>query len=406
MKTKKKILVIGITMNSAGTEKSFLSFANLINFDEYDIDLLLAKKGGEFYSLLPKQVNVLEMQSGGDMFTLTGGNAMKVIYDTFVRDNPLTLFEIFPYVIKTIIKPGEKSITAMSLWIKMMQKLPDFDNGTEYDEILAYWGDKTMFYMIDKVKCKAKKKIAWLHFDYANPPRDDRTYLPYFEKCDKIVTVSHIIDENLKAKLPSIRAKCVMMENINNPKLIWDMALAGDTFEDRHFNGFRILSVMRICEQKGYDFIVPVLSKLKKDGYNLRWYIIGAGEEEKIAGMKEAAISSETADMLMFLGTMTNPYSYMRDCDLFVLPSRHEGKPITVEEAKIMYKPIVVCNYLSAHEQLDGGKFGMICDIGSDALYESIKKMLDSKDLRDQYSLNLSQVNFGNQDEMNKFYQM
>lgn len=403
---KKKILVIGITMNSAGTEKSFLSFLSVIDFNIYDIDLLLAEKSGDFYELLPNQVNVIEMEEGGELFTLTCKNAVKIIFDKFVKKNPLILFEIFPYAVEHIFNSKNRNANAMKLWIKVMQRLPDFDNGIKYDEILAYWGDKTMFYMIDKVKCKAKKRIAWLHFDYSNPERDDATYLSYFEKCDKIVTVSNTIDENLKKKLPSIKDKCVMIENINNPKLIWDMALRGDTFEDHHFKGLRILSIMRICEQKGYDFIVPILYMLKKDGYDIRWYIIGSGDEDKISEMKEEAIVSETADMLMFLGTTTNPYSYMRDCDLFVLPSKHEGKPITVEEAKIMYKPMVVCNYLSASEQLDGGKYGIICDINVESLYKSIKKMLDSKALRDRYSLNLTEQNFSNLSEINKFYQM
>jgi Glycosyltransferase len=401
---KKKILVIGITMNSAGTEKSFLSFANLLDYDKYDVDLLLAKKGGDFYELLPKNINVIEMERGGDMFTLTGKNANKVIFNTFVKKNPFTLFEIFPYFMSALFNRKNRSATVMKLWVKMMRKLPAFDNGIVYDEALAYWGDKAMFFMVDKVK--AKKKIAWLHFDYANPPRDDGTYLPYFEKCDKIVTVSNVIDESLRAKLPSIAEKYVMMENINNPRFIWDMALRGDTFEDRHFTGQRILSIMRICEQKGYDFIVPALVQLKKDGYDLRWYIIGSGDEDTVAEMKEDAMRREVADMLIFLGTTTNPYSYLRDCDLFVLPSRHEGKPITVEEAKIMYKPIVVCNYLSANEQLADGKFGMICEIGAEPLYNAVKKMLDSKALRDRYALNLSEENFSNESEIDKFYEM
>ena len=49
-----------------------------------------------------------------------------------------------------------------------------------YDIAVAYWGDRTMFYMIDKVN--ADKKVTWLHFDYSFPKRDNDIYLPYFEK--------------------------------------------------------------------------------------------------------------------------------------------------------------------------------------------------------------------------------
>ena len=54
-------------------------------------------------------------------------------------------------------------------------------------------------------------------------------------------------------------------------------------------------------------------------------------------------------------------------------PSRHEGKPIAVEEAKILCKPILVTNYTSAHEQLENGKFGEIADISEDSGFGSIR---------------------------------
>ena len=45
---KKKMLIVGITMAAAGSEKSFLSFAGSLDYDKYEVDLLLAKKTGDF----------------------------------------------------------------------------------------------------------------------------------------------------------------------------------------------------------------------------------------------------------------------------------------------------------------------------------------------------------------------
>lgn len=156
-----------------------------------------------------------------------------------------------------------------------MQKIPAVRD--EYDLAVAYWGDRTMFYMCDKVR--AKKKIAWLHFDYANPPRDDDIYRAYFSRCDKVVTVSEPIHRSLCGKLPDIAPRCVMIENITNPKQIWDLALRGDTFPDRHFHGKRILTIGRIGEQKGLDLVIPVLKRLLRRGAaTCRWYVLGDGE--------------------------------------------------------------------------------------------------------------------------------
>ena len=204
--------------------------------------------------------------------------------------------------------------------------------------------------------------------------------------------------------LPPIADKCMVIENINNSKLIRDLALKGDEFPDRSFQGKRILSVGRLAHQKGYDMIVPVLRRLRDDGYYVRWYIIGEGEERD--ELIKQIMAAGVPDMLFLLGTTVNPYSYMRDADLFVMPSRHEGKPITVEEAKVLMKPMVVTNYLSASEQLEGGKLGEICEMTPDSIYLAVRKMLDCPEVADAFTEELSRRDFGNAQEIEKFYSL
>ncbi len=400
---KTKMLVVGITMNCAGTEKSFLSFLSALDFDRFDVTLLLAKNEGLLLDQVPSNVKIQIMEKYGDMFLLSAKNAMKTMFDCFVKENPLSLFEIFPYFMKTLFTKGDKRAAhATKMWVHFMQKMPEIKE--EYDVAVAYWGDRTMFYMCDKVK--AKKKITWLHFDYANPPRDDSVYLPYFKKCDSVVTVSKLVDDSLKNKLPEIADRTIMMENITNPKQIWDLALVGDTFTDTHFTGKRILTVGRISDQKGLDLVVPVLKRLREDGFDLRWYVLGDGEPDYKKYMSDLLLSNGVADMMIFLGTTQNPYAYLRDCDIYAQPSRHEGKPIAVEEAKIMFKPILASHYLSAPEQLEAGELGVICEINSDSIYENIKKMLSDESLCDTLSENLKSRKFGNAEEIEKFYRM
>ncbi len=400
---KTKMLVVGITMNCAGTEKSFLSFLSCLDFDRFDVTLLLAKREGLLLDQLPPEVKVEIMDKYGDMFLLSGKNAVKTLVDCFVKKNPFTLFEIFPYFVKTLLSKGEKrSSVATKMWIHFMTKMPEIKE--EYDIAVAYWGDRTMFYMCDKVK--AKHKLAWLHFDYANPRRDDSIYLDYFKKCDKVVTVSRLVDDSLKATLPEIADRTVMMENITSPKQIWELAQIGDTFTDSDFTGKRVLTIGRISDQKGLDLVVPALKRLRDDGVDMRWYVLGDGEEDYKKYMSDLLAKYDVADMMVFLGTTQNPYTYLRDCDIYAQPSRHEGKPIAVEEAKIMHKPILAAHYLSAPEQLEEGKLGVICDIDSDSIYEGIKRLLTDDALCDTLSGNLKAHKFGNPEEIEKFYDM
>ncbi len=400
---KINMLVVGITMNCAGTEKSFLSFLSCLDRERFDVTLLLAKKEGLLLDQVPSWVKIRVLEKYGDMFLLSGKNAAATMFNCFVKENPLSLFEISPYFIKTLFSKGEKrSSIATKMWIHFMKKMEKIEEN--YDVAVAYWGDRTMFYMCDMVK--ADKKITWLHFDYANPPRDDSIYESYFKACHKVVTVSDTIDASLKNKLPQIADRCVMMENITNPEQIWSFANHGDSFPDKDFDGKRILTIGRISDQKGLDLVVPVLKRLREENINVRWYVLGDGEPEYKAYMSELLNSSGVSDMMVFLGTTQNPYSYLKDCDIYAQPSRHEGKPISVEEAKIMCKPILASRYLSAPEQLEGGELGVLCDISSEGIYEGIKKLLGDDALCSALSEKLASRKFGNSEEIEKFYRM
>ncbi|MBE6650886.1 MAG: glycosyltransferase [Ruminococcaceae bacterium] len=396
---KKKILFIGITMNCAGSEKSFLSFINTLDFNKYEADLILAKKEGLFLEQLPPEVNVIEMGHFGEVFKLSSKNAVSLIWNTYIKKNPFYAFDILPYFVPMVLCKKKRARFATKMWIHLMKKMKKVDS--HYDIAVAYWGDRTMFYMIDKVD--ADQKITWLHFDYSFPKRDDDIYLPYFEKCDAIVNVSTAVDDALKRELPTLNEKCIVIENINNPPLIEKMANEGESFSD-NFSGVRILTVGRIADQKGYDLAIPAMKRLKDDGYKARWYVIGASDDDYGDYIKSLVNENGLEEDFVFLGTTPNPYAYLKDCDIYAQPSRYEGKPIAVEEAKIMKKPIIAANYLSAKEQLEDGKLGCICDISVDGIYGAVKEMIDSKTKKDIYREELSKRDFSNRCEIEKFY--
>ena len=371
---KQKMLIIGITMAAAGSEKSFLSFArHAIDYDQYEVDLLLAKKTGDFLSQIPKNIRVLEMGKEGEIFLINRDNAARIIARRYLLKNPLRAFSLLPHIIKrkTAKTAAEKDFASNRMWCELLKKMPAWD--TEYDVALAYWGDHTMFYMCDKVK--AKKKIAWLHFDYASPPREDALYLHYFSKCDKVVTVSKKIEASLKQALPEIADKVMTMENIIDAEDILQRASEPCDLAD-DFQGIRLLTVGRICHQKGYDMAIPAIARLVSEKHDIKWYIIGDGEAIDKENLHARIRQYGLQDRVSFLGIRQNPYPYMKACDIYLQPSRHEGKPIAVEEAKILQKPIVVTDYSSAKEQMAGYPIYEIAEISEDGIYGGLQTML------------------------------
>ncbi len=383
---KKKVLVIGITMAAAGSEKSFLSFArHAIDFNKYEVDLLLAQKTGAFLEALPQEIRILEMGKSGEIFLIDRSNATRIILKRYLLKNPLRGFHLLPHIVRRMRArtDAERDFASDRIWTELLKKMPPLD--TEYDIALAYWGDHTMFYMCDKVK--AAQKIAWLHFDYANPPREDALYLHYFSMCDRIVTVSDKIERSLREALPAIADKIVTVENIVDAEEIGRLADEGESFTDG-FGGIRLLTVGRICHQKGYDLALPAIARLVGEGYPIRWYIIGAGEDEE--ALRALVSEAGMGEHVGLLGIRKNPYPYMKNADIYMQPSRHEGKPIAVEEAKLLKKPIFVTNYASAVEQLQNNSLGLIGEISTDGIYLGLKRLLDFPSLRQQLTRNLA----------------
>lgn len=384
---KKRMLIVGIRMNAAGTEKSFLSFSKHIDYERYDVELLLASKTGEFLKFVPPQIKITTMGKWGWIFDITKDNAVSLITKNVIKKNPFFAFSLVPYIIKMKRGGVSRLYAANRLWVKLMKKMPIREE--EYDIALAYWGDHTMFYMVDKVN--AKKKISWLHFDYDEPPREDALYLPYFEKNDKIVTVSNEIKNSVIKKFPSLESKTVVIENLIDEDDIKRKAKEETDFVG-DFDGIKILSIGRLCEQKGFDLAIPAVARLFREGENVRYYIIGEGSGEYKQKLLDTVRENGAEDYVRFLPRTDNPYKYMARCDIYLQPSRHEGKPISVEEAKVLCLPICVTEYKSAREQLGDGSLGFICEISEEGIYNGLKTLLSDKDKREGYKSALSKI--------------
>ncbi len=362
MEKRERILVLGIAMDRAGTEQSFLAFARALEGAPFEIDLLLAERRGELLSELPPNVRVLSMKDGGELFTCRGARGAARVLARRLAVHPAALF---PAICAAFWARGR----GMRVWEAVMRRTVA-PHPEAYDLALAYWGDKTMFYAAEKVR--ARRKIAWLHFDYAHPPRCDALYGRAFAKMDRVVTVSASARDDLADRFPSMTGKFAVLENGIDADTIRARARIGETFSDG-FCGVRILTVGRVSPQKGIDLIPQVLEQIK---IPVRWYVIGAGEDAYVRAIRADASSRGVGERLVFLGGKANPLGYMRDCDVYVQPSRYEGKPIAVEEAKVLAKPIVVSAYASAQEQLCGGALGMIAAAEPTSLAAAITEMI------------------------------
>jgi glycosyltransferase involved in cell wall biosynthesis len=129
---------------------------------------------------------------------------------------------------------------------------------------------------------------------------------------------------------------------------------------------------------------------------------LGIGYSEN--DLKNQARRNDVTDVIKFVGVRANPYPYIKRADLFVIPSRFEGKSIALDEAKILCKPIVATKYPSVSDALEDGKNGVLVNMDARSIADGIQALYGDEAKRNALRGYLKNDNCSNEEEVvNKF---
>lgn len=361
---KKRIFFLIHSMNVGGVEKALLGLLSIIPLDQYEVHLGLIHKKGGFLPFLPKEVKIQEIKTYQNYWRLINDPPLEYIKE-FLRKGQLK--DAFVHLLLYI----QFKRTGNRYWFYKYILRHEPVMNENYDLAVSFAGPSQMmdYYICEKVK--AKKKCGWIHFDVSKFGIDKGMTAQLYKKYNKIFIVSETGKEIFDRMFPQFKDKTKVFHNVVSPEQVVSMANNGPTFEDG-YEGKRILTVGRISEEKGQRVAIETLKILLSKGYQLKWYFVGDGKDkpycEQLA--KEYGIS----DHVVFLGTQTNPYGYMRDCDIYMQPSRHEGYCITLAEALCFGNPIVATDFTGAHEQLINRDNSIVTGMSAEEMAHALSK--------------------------------
>lgn len=388
----KRILFMCINMNIGGTEKALLTMLNEIDRSKYDITLLMLEEYGGFFNEIPSFVKVKYVHEYKKIKPFINESPMLLIKKLIKRKKYLTgIMTLLNYSVSKISND-------ISYYYRYI--LRDINALEEnYDLAVAYAGpmDFITYFVLNKIK--ARKRVQWIHFDITKIGFNKKFAEKNYKNFDKIFVVSQEGKEKLINLIPALNNKVEAFFNIISCKLIENMSKNEKGFDDS-FNGARILTVGRLSKEKGQDLTINALARLKNEGYNIKWYCIGDGPKKD--NYKKIIKSLNIENDYILLGSKLNPYPFMKDCDIYVQPSRHEGYCITLGEARCFNNPIVTTNFTGANEQIKNEITGLVCDISEDEIYKSVKRLLDDKDLYNNIKNNLNKEIVDSTNEISK----
>ena len=368
----KKLFFLLSSMNVGGVEKALLGLLSVIPLDKYDVHVGLIQKKGGFMDYLPKEVKIHEISVYNN-------------YWRFINDPPL-------WNIKTLLKQGHIiealihcflyihfKITSNRYWFYKYLLRNEPMMSEQYDLALAFAGPSQMmdYYVCEKVN--APVKCGWIHFDVSKFGIDKGMTAQLYKNYQKIFIVSETARDIFDNMFAQFKNKTEVFYNIVSPKQVIRLAENGESFTD-NYKGKRILTVGRISEEKGQRVAIEALKILLDKGVDVKWYYVGDGKDRSYC--EELAKNLGVSDKVVFLGTQTNPYGFMKDCDLYMQPSRHEGFCITLAEALCFPNPIVATDFTGADEQLQHRANGVVTGMSAEEIAEGIITALEKGRLK------------------------
>lgn len=289
------------------------------------------------------------------------------------------------------------SVTALTYSHKYtLSAMPQISDKT-YDLAISFL---TPHYFA-RERVKAKKYAAWIHTDYTALSFDRSAELAMWSGYDAICGVSEQASRSFQTVFPELSDKVQTVENILPKELIAKQAEQPQT--DMPSDGaVKILSVGRFCDAKNFDNVPDICRRLMENALDVKWYLIGYGGDEPLIRQKIAEAGMQ--ERVIILGKKDNPYPYMRACDLYVQPSRYEGKAVTVREAQLLGKPVVITNYATSASQLEDGVDGVIVPMDNAGCAAGIAALLRDPARMQQLSENCVKRDYMNSAEVEKIY--
>lgn len=398
---KPKILILMHYMELGGAESALLGLLQSVDPDRADVDVFIYSHRGELMQYLPTdKVRLLEEV---ESYSLTEKPVSEVIRKGYLRLAIARMLgrwhaDNYSRTITDKDKPFEGGTFFQQR--KTWRVLPDIQPDVEYDLAINFMTPH--FVLLNRVI--ARKKVGWIHTDYTRISIDVDEERKMWSRLDLIASISEEVGNKFCEVFPSLRGKLVQIENILNSAFVRKRAGEFEVEWKDDDSVLKLLTIGRYSPPKRMEMIPSICRGLKEAGVNVKWYIVGYGSVDIERAVRENMCNERVEEQVILLGKKDNPYPYIQACDIYVQPSKYEGKSITVREAQILCKPVVITNYPTAKSQVDDGVDGVIVPLDVDGCTAAMADFLKDKEKQERIAGYLHLHDYGNEDEIEKIY--
>lgn len=336
---KKKLLFIQHCLRGGGAERVLMKILDNLDFNRYEVDLLLLYNEGVYLSKVHPRINI------------------RSVYPHY-RGHSSLFSHLLPFRLFFELKYKKK----------------------KYDYEIAFLEGLTTKILWNSLN-RSSKKIAWIHSDLLRQKgRLSSKELKAYQKTDKIICVSEDVKRALVQMAPELESKSQVIYNPIDTEEIRSSVSPSDV---KHPNP-TIIAVGSLYKVKGYDILIEAHRKLLEKGIMHQVHIYGEGPMQE--ELENRIIEAGVSETFLLKGFAPNPYTAIAHADLFVSSSRVEGFSLVIAEALILGKPVVSTRTSGPVELLENGKYGMLVEPENpDALADAIGDLLTHPDKKEHF---------------------
>lgn len=367
----KKLLFVVNNFNIGGPQKSLLALLDNINYNMFDVSLISLESEGTLIKHLNKNVNLIQISDLFTAYTLPSKNTFYYLKVMLKNRKFLAAFNFILILIK-YLSNKDMNPERQKFWKKYSKDLPKIEQ--QFHASFGVSSGLSTYFIVDCIK--SEKKYHWVRGDYSRTSIDKTVDNYYFKKIDGSLSVSQECSDIFVSIFPFMKGKMKVFYNVLPIKFY--ERTSSDTNEIVENQFLNLLTVTRLDPDKGLDMALDACEVLIKRGIKFKWYILGDGKyRDEIEKMIK---DRNLKDYIFLLGFKLNTFEYIKRCNIFVHPSRSEGKSNAVDEALYLKKPVVITNYATVKEQIIDNVNGFICEMNGIEIASKIEYVLNNID--------------------------
>lgn len=344
MKNKPNILFIVPHLGLGGTTTALTSLFNCRLSEHFNFEVFaIMRKNYQTKILVAHDIGL--------------NNLTTAFYGDFSQ---FRIKEKLRYLFLKLMKQSKRFRPRLEKWV-IKRVIQEIEHHDQYDVVIGFQEELATRFS-SQFTCP--RKIAWIHCDYAKTFGKEVDETDIYNHFEKIVCVSKYTHQSFIGRYPSLAEKTVTIHNLFDAEHIVELSKVA--IDDQRFDTsrFTIISLGRVHEVKRFNLIPEIAAQLRKANLDFRWYILGnASIPSELKRLTDTIHNFAMDDYVVYLGSKSNPYPYLKAADLLVSTSRSEACPMIFNEAKILHVPILSADFGSAFEFIEQGKDGYITSI-------------------------------------------